>query len=80
MIPSIEDEIIRYLDDGKHVYIENGCLVDQILSYSIKGKSIDREVIFTTSASVFFPTIRMGTYSYIDTEEYKGVLYVSVSY
>lgn len=52
-IQDIEDEIISYLDNKKEVFIENGCLNDEIISYQINNYFGDREVIFTTSNCVF---------------------------
>lgn len=79
-IEGIEDVIIDYLNKNKKVYIEDGCLNDKILSYSVNNESKEREVIFTTSACVFPEQINlMGTYSSIDTEEFEGSLFVHVS-
>lgn len=76
----VENEIISYLDSGKKVYIENGCLNDNIISYSINKEFKEREVIFTTSACVFDKQINfMGSGWNINTEDYKGNLFVKVS-
>ena len=79
-VENIEDEIMEYLNNGKKVFIENGCLNDNIVSYSINDQLKEREVTFTTSACVFPECINlMGSYSNIDTEDYKGNLFVNVS-
>lgn len=79
-IERIENEIMEYLDNGKKVYIEDGCLNDEIISYSVNEELINREVIFTTSACVFPLNIEfMGCgFFNIDTEDYKGNLFVKV--
>lgn len=79
-IEDIENEIISHLDRGKKVFIENGCLNDNVISYSVNKVCIERTVIFTTSACAFPQQINlMGSYSNIDTEEYKGNLVIKVS-
>lgn len=76
----IENEIIEYLDNGKKVFIENGCLNDNIISYSVNNQFSEREVTFTTSACVFPLYVNlMGSYFNIDTEDFKGNLFVKVS-
>ena len=78
-IEDIENEIISYLTSGKKVFIESGCLNDNIISYSINKELKEREVTFTTSACVFSKQINlMGNYSNIDIEEYEGNLFVKV--
>ena len=79
-IEDIEDEIISYLDRGKKVFIESGCLNDNITSYSVNKEFKEREVIFTTSACVFSQQINlMENFDCIDTEDYEGSLFVKVS-
>lgn len=79
-IEDTENEIMEYLNSGKKVFIENGCLNDNIVSFSVNNQFAEREVIFITSACVFPLYINfMESYSNIDTEDYKGNLFVKVS-
>lgn len=86
IVEYIEDDIIKYLNSGKKVFIENGSLNDQIISYSVKflknylwQEYEERKVIFTTSACVFPLYIDLINYSDIDTEEFEGNLFIKIS-
>ena len=81
----IEKDIIDYLDQGKKVFIENGCLNDSIIGYEIKTHKTyswqeyeEKEYVFTTSASVFPETIKLSDYEDYDCEVFQGNLFVSV--
>jgi len=80
-IQDYEDDIMDYLNRGKKVFIESGCLNDTILSFSISNILNEREVIFTTTACVFPEHINfMGQpLSSVYTEDFKGNLFVHVS-
>ena len=54
-IEYIEREIVKWLDDGKKVYVESGAANDEILSYSVEevGIAKNNEVHFVTSACMF---------------------------
>jgi hypothetical protein len=82
-LQDFEKEIIEYLDKGKKAFIENGCLNDEIISYSQSNqydfnRHYDDEFIFTTTASVFSREIRLASYSEVETEEFNGNLFVHV--
>lgn len=84
-IKCIEDEIISRLDKGEKVYIDSGAANDSITSYSIKKYKIyswqdyeEREVTFTTTAYIFPEKIRLSIWDRVDTEEFKGKLFVHV--
>ena len=84
-IESEVEEIIRYLDEGKNVYIEDGSLNDQIVDYSIsKGNSrLDYDtVLFYTSGATrhFGDTVNLENFSHVRCDEYKECLCVEVSY
>lgn len=78
------EEIIKYLDEGKKVFIENGSLNDQILDYSIsKGASrldYDTVLFYTTGATQYFgDTVDLTTFDHVYCDEYKDCLCVEVS-
>lgn len=76
-----EREIMRWLDEGKKVYIENGAANDEITSYTVEEVGIARnnEVHFTTSACIFPKTMVLSAMDCnVDTEEYNGCLFVKV--
>jgi hypothetical protein len=76
-IEGIEDEIIRYLDSSKKVYIESGAANDRILSYS-DPYGYGREIVFTTTGSIFPKQVCLFDYSYVDCEDFEGNLFVQV--
>lgn len=83
---TISQEAIEYLDKGKHVYIEDGCLNDQIISYRIEEVDIPpywmhlkvKRVTFTTSACVFPKEISLHNFEHVDSEEFEGNLFIKV--
>ena len=76
LIKYIENEIISYLNDGKKVYLESGSINDEILSY--EPSFDDDDMIFTTSACVFPKKIVLSCWDNVDSEDFKGNLFVSV--
>lgn len=85
-IEDIENEIMEYLDTGKKVYIESGCLNDAIIDYSVRTYKTyawqeyeEKEVTFTTSACVFPLHLNLKGYSSVDSEDFNGHLFVKVS-
>ena len=79
-IESYEKDIIEYLQNGKNVYIEDGCLNDEIVSYSITDAYKENEIVFTTSACVFPKEINFKDLGFeiVGTEDFKGSLFVYV--
>ena len=77
-----EREIMKWLDNGKKVYIESGALNDEILSYSVerfeKRYGVEEEVTFTTSACVFPKEVVLDDDREVDTEEFNGCLFVKI--
>lgn len=77
----IEKEIMRWLDDGKKVYIENGAANDSIVSYTVEEVGIvkNNEVHFTTSACIFPKDLVLSAMDCnVDTEEFNGCLFVKI--
>ena len=79
-IENHEKDIMEYLDNDKKVYIEDGCLNDEIVSYSIVDKYKEKEIAFITSACVFPKEINFMDQGFeiIKTEDFKGDLFVYV--
>lgn len=86
-IEGIEKEIISYLDNHKKVYIDYGCLVDQIISYKVTEyppkhswqSYTEKEVIFFTTGSILPKEINLKEPPYdteVDTEECNDNLFV----
>jgi len=84
-IESEVEEIIRYLDEGKNVYIEDGSLNDQIVDYSVsKGLSrtdYDTVLFYTSGATKHFgDVVNLENFSKVYCDEYKDILCVEVRY
>ena len=81
-IQSIENDIMAFLNKGKtdkSVIIESGALNDVITGFEVSGNDItDREVIFTTTASVFPEKMNLQDYEGVELKKYNGSLFVSV--
>ena len=81
----IEEEIIERLNKKENVYIESGAANDVITSYSIRKYKThswqdyeEEEVTFTTTACIFPQKINLSYWENVDTEEFKGELFIHV--
>lgn len=74
----VQDSIIGYLNRGAEVYIESGAANDQILSYSEDLLGDGKELLFTTTGTIFPKQISLYDFSYVDCEDYEGALFVEV--
>lgn len=70
------NEIKRWLDGGKKVYIENGSLNDEILSY--KADPADGEVVFMTSACAFPREVSLDSDLTVRLAEFEDCLFVEL--
>ena len=77
IIGGIEQDIISYLNRGAEVYIESGAANDQILSYS-DPYGYGKELVFTTTGTIFPKQLCLYDYTYVDSEEFEGSLFVQV--
>lgn len=83
-LESLENEIIAKLDKGGEVIVESGAANDSILSYVvnvIQKKSPagnERNVVFTTSASVFPEKIELADFDHVEINEWNDCLFVEV--
>lgn len=78
----VQEDIINYLNNGKKVYIESGCLNDEITGFEQGEKMTDEfwdnGVSFFTSASVFSARISLYSFDSVDCEDVNGCLFVQV--
>lgn len=74
----VQDSIIDYLNRGAEVYIQSGAANDQILSYSEVIYAWGKEVIFTTTGTIFPKELCLYDYDNVDSEEFQGCLFVDV--
>ena len=84
-IEDIENEIIRQIDNKGNVYIESGSANDSIDSYLVVTHKKhcwqeyeDKDIIFNTSACIFPEKIKLTDYDKVETEFFKGNLFVKV--
>ena len=79
----VERDIIKYLKEGKKVYVEDGCLVDIITGWEKARKETfefwDEGFFFFTSASVFPKRISLWDFNLVREEEFNGNLFVYVT-
>lgn len=81
-----DDEIIKFLDSGSTVVINDGCLNDRIISYSIEGQAknddvtyLNRQIIYTTSACVFPKEIQLSDFKNITFECFQDCLFIYIN-
>lgn len=77
-IESIEKEIVSYLDAQRKVYLEDGCLVDEITGYEWDNEIYKDRYWFYTSASVFPKKICLEDADETNTEDFNGALFVKI--
>lgn len=77
IVGGIEQDIIRYLDSGAKVYIESGAANDEIISYS-DPYGYGKELVLTTTGTIFPKQLCLYDYTYVDSEDFEGNLFVQV--
>lgn len=79
-----EAEIIKYLNEGKNVYIEYGSLVDKITGHT-KGEKYDNDfwddgIRFITEGKYFGEEVTLYAFGEVKCEEFNGALIVNISF
>lgn len=80
-------DIITALDSGRKVYIEDGSINDRIIGYELTEPSTvgnlpyDNAIFKVTGATDYFGTkVNLYDFREVDTEEFRGDLFVKVRY